>query len=204
MRKWGVVTAPIVAGALVLASCGSDAAGGATASTINLDSEATNYIVKDPVTTTIEPPAEEVDGIATGSQVYIVQSGDYAIKVADQFGVPLEDLLNFNGWATGSEFPFPGEEVKIPPGGKVVSAEADPAPAGESEEAAEPVGDTIPEVGSNCTAGKHTVVAGDLPIRLADQYDVTLDALAAANASNPAYNTFIPGQDIIIPAKPDC
>jgi LysM repeat protein len=204
MRKWGVVTGPIVVGALVLASCGSDAASGATASTIDLDSEATNYIVKDPVTTTIEPPAEEVDGITEGSQVYIVQSGDYAIKVADQFGVPLEDLLNFNGWATGSEFPFPGEEVKIPPGGKTAGAATEPATADQPEVAADPVGDTIPEVGSNCAAGKHTVVANDLPIRLADQYDVTLDALAAANANNPAYNTFIPGQEIIIPAKPDC
>ena len=125
MGKFGrmsVLTWPIVAGALVLASCGSDATSGATASTINLD--ATNYIVKDPVTTTIASLSggEET---ATGSQTYVVQSGDYAIKVADQFGVPLEDLLNFNGWATGNEFPFPGEEIKIPPGGTTQAAATD-------------------------------------------------------------------------------
>ena len=121
--RLSVLTWPIVVGAFVLASCGSDTASGATASTISLD--ATNYIVKDPVTTTVAPlPSDEA--AASGSQTYVVQSGDYAIKVADQFGVPLDDLLNFNGWATGNEFPFPGEEIKIPPGGTVQAAAADP------------------------------------------------------------------------------
>ena len=117
--RMSVLTWPILAGALVLASCGNDATSGATASTINLD--ATNYIVKEPVTTTIAP-LSVVEETSTGSQTYVVQSGDYAIKVAEQFGVPLEDLLNFNGWATGSEFPFPGEEIKIPPGGTAQGA----------------------------------------------------------------------------------
>ena len=124
--RMSVLTWPILVGALVLASCGNDATGGATASTINLD--ATNYIVKEPVTTTIAP-LSVVEETSTGSQTYVVQSGDYAIKIAEKFGVPLEDLLNFNGWATGSEFPFPGEEIKIPPGGTAQEgAAADAAP----------------------------------------------------------------------------
>jgi LysM repeat protein len=210
MRKLGVVS-PILIGALVLASCGSDTGSGATASTqVNLDTEATNYIVKDPVTTTIAPLVTEIDPISSGSQVYVVQSGDYAIKIADQFGVPLEDLLAFNGWATGNEFPFPGQDVKIPPG--AVSADviaagssaADPVVEGDAV-ATDPVGETIPDSGSNCPAGSYTIEAGDTArTKVASKFDVTVEALDAANASTSGYGGFYPGLKIVIPAKADC
>ena len=201
----GVVAWPLLAGALVLASCGSDTASGSTVSTISLD--ATNYIVKDPVTTTTEPLSAE-PGVSTGSQTYIVQSGDYGIKVADQFGVPLEDLLNFNGWATGSEFPFPGEEIKIPPGGKTPGAAvvaADPAvtPADAATEV--PVGETIPASGSNCEPGSYTIEDGDnARSKVANKFDVTVEALDAANSGTSGYSAFFPGLKIVIPAKSDC
>jgi LysM repeat protein len=190
LRKWGVVS-PILIGALVLASCGSDTGSGATASTlVDLDSAATNYIVKDPVTTTIEPVAPlvtEVDFVASGSQVYVVQSGDYAIKVADLFGVPLEDLLAFNGWATGNEFPFPGQDVKIPPG--AISAAALTAAAANED-------------GS---VGSYTIEEGDTArINVAVKFDVTVEALDAANAGTSGYGGFYPGLKIVIPAKADC
>jgi LysM repeat protein len=197
----GVVTWPLLAGALVLASCGSDTASGSTVSTISLD--ATNYIVKDPVTTTTE--ALSGDGAnSSGSQTYIVQSGDYAIKVADQFGVPLEDLLNFNGWATGNEFPFPGEEIKIPPGGKTPGAAAvaeEPAAAATET----PVGETIPASGSNCEPGSYTIASGDnARSKVANKFDVTVEALDAANSGTSGYSAFYPGLKIVIPAKTDC
>ncbi len=200
--RLSVLAWPIVVGALVLASCGSDTASGATASTIDLD--ATNYIVKDPVTTTIAPlPSDET---TTGSQTYVVQSGDYAIKVADQFGVPLEDLLNFNGWATGSEFPFPGEEIKIPPGGTNQAAGADPVTdAAAGSETPAPVGETIPDTGSNCEPGSYTIEAGDnARSKVANKFDVTVEALDAANSGTSGYSAFYPGLKIVIPAKADC
>jgi LysM repeat protein len=193
----GVVTWPLLVGALVLASCGSDTASGSTVSTISLD--ATNYIVKDPVTTT----TEALSGASAGSQTYIVQSGDYAIKVADQFGVPLEDLLNFNGWATGNEFPFPGEEIKIPPGGTTPGAAVvaeDPAAAADETSA----GETIPASGSNCEPGSYTIEAGDFEGRVASKFDVTVEALRAANTGTADYSVFYVGLKIVIPAKSDC
>jgi LysM repeat protein len=193
----GVVTWPLLVGALVLASCGSDTASGSTVSTISLD--ATNYIVKDPVTTT----TEALSGASAGSRTYIVQSGDYAIKVADQFGVPLEDLLNFNGWATGNEFPFPGEEIKIPPGGTTPGAAVvaeDPAAAADETSA----GETIPASGSNCEPGSYTIEAGDFEGRVASKFDVTVEALRAANTGTADYSVFYVGLKIVIPAKSDC
>jgi LysM repeat protein len=201
MGKYGrlsVLTWPIVAGALVLASCGSDATSGATASTINLD--ATNYIVKDPVTTTVAP-LSGAEGLAGGSQTYVVQSGDYAIKVADQFGVPLEDLLNFNGWATGNEFPFPGEEIKIPPGGKTEAVAVVVA----GDDVVVVAGATIPDTGSNCEPGSYTIEDGDnARSKVANKFDVTVEALDAANVGTNGYSAFYPGLKIVIPAKADC
>ena len=191
IRKLSVAS-PIVIGALVLASCGSDTGSGAVASTqVDLDTAATNYIVKDPVTTTIAPLVieAEIDPIASVSQVYVVQSGDYPLKVADQFGVTLEILLAFNGWATGSEFPFPGQNVLIPP----------------SAVAAAPVGETIPDSGSNCPAGQYTIEASDTArTKVASKFDVTVEALDAANAGTSGYSAFYPGLKIVIPAKADC
>jgi len=209
IRKLGVVS-PILIGALVLASCGSDSGSGATASTqVDLDTAATNYIVKDPVTTTIAPLETETDPIAdpiaTGSQVYVVQPGDYAIKIADLFGVPLDVLLAFNGWATGKEFPLPGQDVKIPPG--AVSADAATASPGTEDDsvAVAPVGETIPDSGSNCPAGSYTIEEGDTARTLvAEKFDVTVEALDAANAGTSGYSAFYPGLKIVIPAKAGC
>lgn len=197
IRKLGAVS-PTLIGALVLASCGSGSGSGASASTqVDLDRAATNYIVKDPVTTTIAPIEIEIDPVATGSQVYVVQSGDYAIKVADLFGVPLGVLLAFNGWATGSEFPFPGQEVKIPPGAVSTDLVAGSAEA--------PVGETIPDSGSNCPAGSYTIEEGDTTrTKVADKFDVTVKALDAANTGTGGYSAFYPGLKIVIPAKADC
>ncbi len=203
-----VVSWPLVVGALVLASCGSDTASSASVSTISLD--ATNYIVKDPVTTTTEPlSADPGDGIVAGSQTYVVQSGDYPLKVANDFGVPVEDLLNFNGWATASEFPFPGEEIKIPPGGTTPGAAAPAAdaavdPATDAGGATEAVGETIPEAGSNCEPGSYTIAAGDFENKVASKFDVTLDALRSANSGTSGYSAFYPGLKIVIPAKSNC
>lgn len=204
--RMSILTWPLVAGALVLASCGSDVSSGATASTISLD--ATNYIVKDPVTTTVAPLPSETDTSA-GSQTYVVQSGDYAIKVAEQFGVPLEDLLNFNGWATGSEFPFPGETIEIPPGGTIQGADSTDTADDTTDDAdatgGEPVGDTIPDTGSNCEPGSYTIEEGDnARSKVADKFDVTVEALDAANAGTSGYSAFYPGLKIVIPAKADC
>ena len=54
-------------------------------------------------------------------------------------------------------------------------------------------------IGDDVSVGSHTIVEGDLPSTVAKQYDVTLDALNAANANTQGYQNFIVGVKIIIP-----
>ncbi|MBV1893494.1 MAG: LysM peptidoglycan-binding domain-containing protein, partial [Ilumatobacteraceae bacterium] len=49
-----------------------------------------------------------------------------------------------------------------------------------------------------------TVADGDFEQRVADKFDVTLDALRAANNGTSNYSAFFPGLEIKIPAKADC
>jgi LysM repeat protein len=202
-HRLAAVAGPVVVAALVLGACGNDDSSAATRATVTLAAGETDYQTIAPATTTTTVPGEVAPG---AEQEYTVQPGDYGIKVANQFGVSLEDLQSINGWADASkEFPGPGAVIIIPAGG---TAAAPDTAAADGEEAVTDTGgeagEAIPDPGSNCEAGSHTVVAGDIPLKLVEQYDVTLEALEAANANNPAYGRFIPGEKIIIPAKEDC
>ncbi len=196
---------PIALGALVFAACGSDDASEPTRSTVSLSTGSTAFVVKPPVTTLPDAQGVFEDGTTSAVQEYEIQSGDYPLGVAEQFGVELDDLVSFNGWASASEFPFPGTVIRIPPGAIAAGSGGETGEATAGDEATgDPVGEEIPEAGDNCSEGEHTVEAGDFPLALVRKYDVTLEALEAANAANPAYGQFVPGQTIIIPAKEDC
>jgi len=203
-HRLAAVAGPAVVAALVLGACGGDDSDPASRATVTLAAGETEYQTIAPATTSTTLPDGQV---APGAeQDYTVQAGDYGIKVANQFGVSLEDLENVNGWSDASkEFPEPGAVIRIPAGGTSSATETDTSDAAaETGDEAGEVGETIPEIGDGCDAGSHTVVAGDIPLKLVEQYDVTLEALNEANANNPAYQRFIPGEKIIIPPKEDC
>ena len=206
-HRLAAVAGPALVAALVLGACGGDDSDAASRATVTLAAGETDYQTIAPATTSTTVPGEVPAG---AEQEYTVQAGDYGIKVANQFGVSLEDLENVNGWSNASaEFPGPGAVIRIPAGGTPQTASAETGAETGGEGAAEAVtggeaGEAIPDPGSNCEAGSHTVAAGDIPLKLVEQYDVTLEALNEANANNPAYQRFIPGEKIIIPAKDDC
>jgi LysM repeat protein len=210
-RRLGVVAGPVAAGMILLAACGSGSDEGATESTIDLSEGSTAFVVRPPETTVAAETTVVAGGVSAAAQDYTIQSGDYPLKVAQQFGVTVDELVAFNEWGSANEFPFPGTVIKIPPGATVAAATpettvaADPAAeAAATTTASTAPASTIPDAGDNCGAGEHIVEAGDIPINVAKKYDVTLDALNAANADNPAYGQFIPGQIIIIPGKAEC
>ena len=201
-RRVGAIVGPILFGAFLLASCGAtdDAE---TRSTIDLSAASTAFVVRPPATTT---PADTVgeDGVVTTEQEYVVQPGDTPIGVANAFGVSLDELVSYNEWPTAA-LPFPGETIKIPPGGTAPGAQAaaeSTSTETETDEAAPAA--TIPDAGDNCSPGEYTIEENDIPIRVAEKFDVTVDALNAANATTSGYNAFYVGLEIVIPAKADC
>jgi LysM repeat protein len=50
----------------------------------------------------------------------------------------------------------------------------------------------------------YTIEAGDVPVKVAEKFDVSLDALNQANAGTDGYSSFYVGLVIKIPAKADC
>jgi LysM repeat protein len=204
LRRLGAVVAPVIAGAFLLASCGS-ADNAATQSTIDLSAASTAFVVRPPATTVpvTETSAPEAGAVVTTEQEYVVQPNDTPIGVANKYNVPVADLIAYNEWGP-NEFAYPGDTIKIPPGGTAPeeTASADAAAADDSETSV-PAG-TIPDAGDNCDQGDYTIAEGDYEGKVATNFDVTVEALRAANASTPNYSSFYPGLVIVIPAKADC
>jgi LysM repeat protein len=218
-RRLGAIVGPAIVGAFLLASCGG-ATTGATQSTINLDATSTAFVVRPPATTV--PPAGSADtineeGRVEGTQEYTVQPNDYPFLLVEQFGITLDDLLAVNNWGSADEFPGPGAMILIPPGALPVggapeatttettdgTTETDTGEGGDTGEDAGAT-DTIPDTGDNCAPGSYTIASGDYPIVVAEKFDVTVEALNAANSGTTGYDSFYVGLEIVIPAKSDC
>ena len=220
-RRLAAVAGPVVVAAFLLGACGGSSDASPSATTLLLDSSTAFATLPPATTTTTIPGAEDGAAVVAGEQEYTIQAGDFPLGVAGRFDLTVEELAGYNGWANCSSagcssFPGPGTTIKIPPGAANPSAgtpaqdtggqQVEVVTGGEAEtaEPADPVGEPIPDAGDNCGPGRHVIQAGDIPIRVAEIYDVTLEALNEANANNPAYQTFIPGQELIIPPKADC
>lgn len=190
---------------LSLTSCGGDAEGAKTTlGTV----QTTSYVVEPPVTTTTTtPPAVSVpEGqVDPNEQTHTVVAGDSVYKIAAQYGITPDTLVNYNSWPEGiNHFLQVGDVVKIPPNSQVPSANPGtqpPSGSGGGDTGGGTTQTSAPASGTGCT---HTVVAGDNPTRVAKKYNVTVDELAAANAGNPAYQNFLIGSSLNIPANGTC
>jgi LysM repeat protein len=203
VRRLGALVGPVLVGAFVLSSCGGGESA-ATQSTIDLSAASTAFVVRPPATT--EPPvdtAADPDAIVEGTQEYTVQSGDAPYVLVNRFGVTLEDLLGVNEWTSPDQFPFPGTVILIPPGGKSVAAATTPTPDA-ADATTNAASEPIPDAGDNCAPGTYTVVEGDYLGKVASKFDVTVEALNAANVNTSGYSSFYVGLEIVIPAKSDC
>ncbi len=206
VRRLSALVGPALIGAIILSSCGG-AETGATQSTIDLSAASTAFVVRPPATTEPTDSAVDPEGTVEGTQEYTVQSGDAPYVLVQRFGITLEDLLGVNEWTSPNQFPFPGTVILIPPGGKSVVAATAVTPEGDSstDDTSEATpSETIPDAGDNCSQGTYTLVDGDYPGAVASKFDVTVDALNAANVNTSGYSAFYVGLEIVIPAKSDC
>jgi LysM repeat protein len=195
--------------ALGLASCGGDAA---TSSSTPITISATNYVTIPPAPSTaaVVTTAPDTPGaILQYESTYVIQANDYPSTVASKFKVKFEDLMTLNGWTLDDsgivpEWPGVGATIKIPAGATVPGL----TPPTLTTLTPDPATATLPALTvaptttiGVCAKGTYVIQAGDLPGKVAANFNVSLDALNAANVNTKGYDAFIVGVTIVIPGK---
>lgn len=210
-RSAGVASAAALA-ILGLTACGG---GGGSASGSTVAIQPSSYLVKDAATTTTVPTvaAPDAEGRSAAEQTFVVRtSQDVPFNIAKLFDIDLEELRKFNGWDEDfSGFEGVGSTVRIPPGAKFIdpNATTTTAAAAAGEDGEEEDGDEGTASAGSCTPGTHKLEDGDFPVKVAKKYNVTVDALLAANGFSMDANGNVPqwpatGGTVTIPAAPTC
>lgn len=68
---------------------------------------------------TVPPPGGTVPPLPATTMppedgAYVIQEGDSPTSIAKEFGITERKLLEYNGWKTSAQFPYPGTEIRIP------------------------------------------------------------------------------------------
>jgi LysM repeat protein len=192
-----------------LSACGDD--GDTTQPSIII--QPSTFSTQVSTTAAAAPPAgaeAAAGGTVAGTQVYEVQSGDFISGIAADYDIPPESIANFNQWEDGIEHVIqPGDVIHIPPGAAVPDTndeevsdsgdeeEADTTEEEQQQEEVDP--DDPPRCADGSRQGTYTIAAGDIPARVAESLDVTVDQLDEANANTPGYTNFIVGAEILVP-----
>ena len=113
---------------LVAASCSDDDP--ATSNTVTI--KPSSYVVRDAATTTVvTAPVDTTptaDGRSPVEQAYTVQAEDNPSQIAALYDIDLDELRNYNGWASDySDFPAVDGIVRIPPNALFIDPNAPPA-----------------------------------------------------------------------------
>jgi LysM repeat protein len=138
-----------------------------------------------------EIPAKPTVAPLTG-QAYTVQPGETLSGLAEQFNVPWQDLAELNQIA----YPYLlyyGQTLRLP--GSVDQAAAESTPTAQPSPTPSPVPPEPVEA-----AGMLVVRPGDSLLGLADQYQVTWQALVAANGLTYPYFIY-PDQSLRLPPE---
>jgi LysM repeat protein len=195
-----------VLGVVALSACdgGGDDATGQTTIAIRPTAYATQPVVTTarPASTSAgQPGAPGGTAAAVAGEVYEVERGDALQLIADRFDITVEELADFNDWEEGIFHPiYPGDEVRIP------EFADEPADSITDERPDDGLG-TMPAPGGGplCPDGTerdvYEIVSGDFISRVAEKNDISIEELEAANADNPAYQSFAPGQDLWLPCE---
>ncbi len=189
-RSWIIGGALALSAAMSLAGCATDdEASSATVAAI----QPTSYVVKELVTTTTTTttlPPTTIPGMIYEAYSHTIVQGDNPSVIADRYSISLQDLNEANATNPDySSFPI-GGTVIIPPGAMLPTGAGTTAGGGGQS-------------ASGCTSQEHVVVEGDNPTVVANTYQITVEDLARANATNLVYQSFILGGTLVIPVG-DC
>jgi LysM repeat protein len=198
----------LAAGVVVLAAgCGDDGAA-PTISTIAVTSTAYVTIPARTTTSTVAPAddddaeadddavaAVEVDPAddPTRERIHVIEAGDVLVVIARDFDVPVDHLVSYNGWTDGLRHALmPGDEIRIPP------SDYDPDGVASTDGTAQD-GSVVGECPDGEPQETYTIRRGDIPARVAEDHDTTVEELDAANDGVVGYPGFVVGIEINIP-----
>ena len=194
---------------LGLAACGGD---GNAATVTSITIRPASFEMKPPATppsTAPLVPTPNAEGRSAAEQTHTIARNEYPVDIAQLFDISLEELRNWNGWeADWSNYPGAGGVARIPPNAKFIDPTATTTTvAGTVESGSAAPGSTVAP--GSCTPGTHELESGDYPVNVARKYDVTVDALLAANGFSMDGNGNVPawpgpGGTVKIPAGEDC
>jgi len=126
---------------------------------------------------TTETPVSEATP-ENGPRVHVVQEGEWLYAIARQYDVSPDAIIAANNLQP-PYFVYPGQELVIPDAMQEESV---------AESAGKATGERV-----------HIVQEGEWLYAIARQYEVSPDAIIAANNLQPPYSVY-PGQELIIPA----
>ena len=117
---------------------------------------------------------------------YTVQAGDSYWRIANKYGISIQELQRLNG--TSDYTLHPGQSIKVPGSGTNASASSNSSSASTSTTSAAPA-----------TGGSYTVQAGDSYWRIANKYGISISELQRLNGTSD-YNLY-PGQSLKVPGS---
>ena len=189
-RRLGAIIGPVIVGVVLLASCGG-ADSGATQSTIDLSAASTAFVVRPPATTV---PAAGQRG-ARGRRRSSRRSRNTSSRPAT---TPIECRRavrcapggpgGLQRVGSANEFAYPGDTIKIPPGGKAPGARRPKTRPRRGT--AEPTRLRLPRSPTPVTTATRATTRSSRTTcrsKVANKFDVTVEALAAANSGTPGY-----------------
>lgn len=199
-RRLGLLAVMLFA-VVPFAACGQD---DLAARTTLAPIQPSSYVVREPVVTSTTlavsdtEPASLVnaDGRSQVEQEYVIKAGDAVSIIAGVYGISGEEIARYNDWQNGIfQAIFPGQTIRIPPLALVPGAIETPV----VNEDGTPAQTTVAVGAEECLEGIYVLVSGDMPVRVAERFQVTLDALNFANRNTSGYGPFIIGTRVRIP-----
>ncbi len=124
---------------------------------------------------------------ATGGGSYTVQAGDSYWRIANKYGISIEELQRLNG--TSSYFLYPGQSLVVPGSASTTSGSASSASSST----------TSTRSAAPAAGGSYTVQAGDSYWRIANKYGISIQELQRLNGTSDY--TLHPGQSIKVPGS---